>query len=102
MNPKDLLNANIINLLGIEALPDDKKVEFIGKISDLIFRRVIIKVLDRLEDEDQERLMEYIESNDADNTTRLISQKIPDFEDMLTNEVVKIKEELYNESKNIN
>jgi len=87
-----LLNENIIALLGLEALPEAEKREMLDKMTDLLMKRVMLVVTEKLSDEDL-ALMPKTGSN-PEELVVFVAEKVPDFDEIMQTEVVKLKEEL--------
>ena len=98
---KDLLQKNIISLLGLESLPDEKKVQFLEKTSELVFKRTIVKVMELLPKSDQDELSRLIGAGEPEKTDAFIAEKIPNFEELMNNEIVAIKEEMVKEAEGV-
>lgn len=92
MLPKEKLQENIITLLGIESLPEERKAVILEMMSDLIQRRVMLRVMDVLSDEDKDKMSE-IEA-DADRAAAFIAEKVPNLEEIVKEEVLKSKQDL--------
>jgi hypothetical protein len=55
---RDILSQNIINLLGLELLGEDKKMEILERAVALVEKRVMLRVLDELKSKDQKAVVE--------------------------------------------
>jgi len=92
MATMDLLNENIIGLLGLESLPDAEKAAMIEKMTTLIQKRLMLRVMDALSEEDAKQMAE-MEKNPQE-ILAFIAEKVPNFEAIVKEEVVKLKEEM--------
>ena len=88
----DLLKENIIGLLGLESLPDGEKQAMIEKMTTLIQKRLMLRVMDSLQEEDAKQMAE-MEKNPQE-ILAFIAEKVPNFEAIVKEEVVKLKEEM--------
>jgi hypothetical protein len=91
-NPQDLLSQNIIAALGLESLPNEEKAEMLQKMSDLVMRRVMLRVMDELSDEDVAALPKETEGPEA--ILAFVAEKVPGFDKIMEEEVVKLKQEM--------
>jgi hypothetical protein len=91
---KKLLNENMIKILGIENLPEEQKADLIAKANELVQTRVLTRVFESLPKDKQEGLSSLIESGDEISITNFINHNCPDFQKWMTEEVLKIKEDL--------
>lgn len=85
---------NIIKLLGIESLPDARKIEIIEMTTDLVQKRLVLRILDGQTPEQQEEFGEVLDQNNQELLQDYIDKNVPDFETWLFEEVSKVKEEL--------
>ncbi len=93
MTKKELLNANIIQLLGLEALPDDRKAAILDQTSDLIQRRIMLRVMDELKDEDKDKMLEI--EKDSESLANFMADKVPNLEKITQEVVLEVKKELF-------
>ena len=98
---KDLLEKNIISLLGLESLSEEKKVQFLEKISELVFKRAMVRVMELLSESDQEELGRLVDGGDSEKTDAFIATKVPNFEEIMNNEIITVKEEMKEEAESI-
>jgi hypothetical protein len=98
MPTNDLLNENIIGLLGLESLPDNEKQAMLEKMTELIQKRLMLRVMDVLSEEDAKQMAD-VEKNPQE-ILALIAEKVPNFEDLVKEEVVKLKEEMLKATEN--
>jgi len=85
---------NIINILGIESLPDERKAALVEKMSELIQKRLLVRILGSLTDEQVEEFQELLEKNNQADTDAFITQNVPDLGEWLIEETNQIKKEL--------
>lgn len=91
MNPQEIINENIIAALGLQSLPLEKKQEVLNKLVELVQKRIMLRVMDGLSKEDGEKMAE-LEKNPMDMLA-FIAEKFPNFEEIVKEEVEKVKEE---------
>lgn len=98
---KELLQKNIISLLGLEALSQEKKIQLLEKVTDLVFKRTMVKVMEALSEKDQTELEKLIDAGDSDKTSEFVAEKIPNFEEIMNKEIIAVKEEMVAEVNKI-
>lgn len=87
-----ILSKNIIDILGIGALSEEKQEKIFLEVGQIIFQGVLIRVIDSLGDEDKDQLSMMLNKNkSADDVAGFLQQKIPDFENILQEEIIKFK-----------
>ncbi len=95
---QQLIKTNIITELNLEDLDNEKKIALIDKLAKLTERRVLLRILKGLTEED---IIEYEKiANNEDSKIKYLEQRIPDFINILQDEVVEVKKELLNELLN--
>ena len=92
MLKQDLLKENIISLLGLGSLPEEEKVAMINKFADVVRKRTMLRVLESLTEE-QEVELEKIGEN-PEEVLKYLAEIVPNFQEILNGEVVKLKEEM--------
>ncbi|MBI2484498.1 hypothetical protein HYV71_04955 [Candidatus Uhrbacteria bacterium] len=100
MLDKNLLQQNIITLLGLQDLPSDRQITLVERIVELVEKRVTLRLMDEL-DEEQLKKASAIFSTGTDEEKTAFLQSIPNLQQMLEEEVLKIKQELLNETQKI-
>ncbi|MEK7158930.1 MAG: DUF5663 domain-containing protein [Patescibacteria group bacterium] len=91
MNPQEIINENIIAALGLQSLPLEKKQEVLNKLVELVQKRIMLRVMDGLSKEDGEKMAELEKNPMA--MLAFIAEKFPNFEEIVKEEVEKVKEE---------
>lgn len=89
-----LETENIIKILGIESLPDERKEQIVSKVADLVQKRLLVRVVESLSPEQQSEFTTLLEQNDAPALQEFMQKSVPGFADMLFEEVSRIKQEL--------
>jgi hypothetical protein len=95
MEKNNLFYSNIITALGIENLPDDKKVVLIDRIAAVVEQRVALRLMKKLD----EAAYKKFESLTEGDRIGFLAQVFPDLEAVVREEVATIKGELMNEIK---
>ena len=100
MLDKKILQKNIISELNLEMLDDEKKVALLDKMSEVIQKRMTLKVLEKLSDSEQDEF-EKIMDKEPDKVSDFLQTKIPEFTNMLQEEIIKLKSEMIEKFKDI-
>jgi len=96
MEKNNLFYSNIITVLGIESLPDDKKVELLDKIAALVERQVALRLMKQLDEASYKKFESLAEAE----RIGFFAQVFPDLEGVIREEVMHIKDELAGEIAN--
>ena len=86
-------DENIIKLLGIESLPDERKTALVERISELVQKRLLLRLLDSLVGSDQDELKILLDRGDQAALQGFLVNKAPDLATWAADEVIKIKKE---------
>ena len=87
-------NQNIIKILGIESLPEDRKIEITEMAADLVQKRLILRVLDVLNPDEQEEFGQILEQGSGGLIEEFMEKHAPNFGDWIIEETGKVKGEL--------
>ena len=89
-----MLQANIIALLGLEALPQEKKIELLEKVTELVQKRILLRVAQPLSMDDRTKLLELAQKEDQQALEDFIIQKAPNMPQIIEEEVTLVKKEM--------
>lgn len=85
---------NIINILKIENLDDAQKLALISQITELVEKRVLVKILDNLPSDKRNELMDLLDAGDQEQIDVFIGTNVPEFMNWLAEETLNVKQEL--------
>lgn len=85
---------NIINILGIESLPDERKAALVDQMTNLVQKRMLLRILDSLDEVKRSEFEKLLDQNDQAKLNEFIKDKVPQMADWLMEEVLKIKQEM--------
>lgn len=92
--PQNILQQNIIKELGLEKLPDERKLALLDKMSELIQKRVVSRLLQVLKGKDKEELEQIMAQKDLqEKLGQFLQEKVPDLEEIVKAEIIKFKQE---------
>ena len=94
MSTNDLKNTNLIALLGLEALADDKKIELLESARELVEKRLLVRILEALPESERETFIAAAEAGGSDTIASLIKTHVPNLMSIVEEETTKLKEEL--------
>lgn len=89
-----LEDQNIISLLGIESLPDEQKVSVVEKVTTLVEKRLLVKVLESLDGLRQKEFSELLDKEDQAGLQDFLDRNVPNMGELLEGELVEVKKEL--------
>ena len=85
---------NIIAILGIEALPGERKLALVEQISVWVQKRLRVRVCESLDDADRTELEKILEAPDEQRLQEFLGAKVPDLVKWTEEELVSVKKEL--------
>lgn len=86
---------NLVEEMGLASLPEEKQLELIGKMGEVLIKRIMVETFDRL---GEDGVVEYEKMVDGgaseDEVKRYFESKIPDYSAMIEKIVADFKEEM--------
>lgn len=98
MADQNILQQNILQVLGLQNLPEDQKIALLENISELVIKRIIVRVIKEIKDEDREEANKVFASGTDDEKLLFMQDKV-NFTQLLTEELIKVKQELMDDMK---
>jgi hypothetical protein len=102
MQNSDILKKNIIVELGLQELAEDRKIDLLGKMSDLIQKRVLLRAIKSLSVVEKEEFDKLLGKNNPQELYRFLISKVPNIDQITDEEVIAFKEEVIARVKNLN
>lgn len=93
MTQEEILQANIISLLGLQALPDERKAAMLEQMTRLVQKRLLIRMTDELGDLPETEVQE-LESLPDEEKINFLAAHIPRFVEIVQEEIMKVKQEM--------
>jgi hypothetical protein len=90
---KQVLQQNIIDELNLQALDDDKKIALVDKMSEVVQKRLTLRLLDEMSEEDQGKF-EAILGGSPEKVSEFLQTVFPNFLEIIKEEVIKLKQDL--------
>lgn len=88
-----LFSDHILSLFGIGRASQPVKNGIMNRMVDLVEKRVMLTILDRLTSEQQEEFLRILEIGTEEERVVFLQKHIPDFSRLIENEVEKVKHE---------
>lgn len=87
-------DQNIIKILHIEHLPEEQKLALVQTVSELVHKRLLVRVAESLNDEKLAQFQGVLERQDAKSLEAFLSANVPQFGDWIPEEVGAVKKDL--------
>jgi hypothetical protein len=93
---KEITNKceSIMEEMGLSALDDKRKQEIMDKMVGLVCDRIILKLMGRISDVEVDEANEIMASGDEDRQLEFLRIKMPDFNEILDEEINAVKAEI--------
>ncbi|PIR71538.1 MAG: hypothetical protein CO145_02430 [Candidatus Nealsonbacteria bacterium CG_4_9_14_3_um_filter_37_13] len=90
-----ILHQNIIKELDIDALPEKEQEEALLRVGKIIFQSVLIRVMEKLNSEEKDQFTKLLTEKPDDEKAILdfLKSKIPNFNEIVNEEVAGFKKE---------
>ena len=85
---------NIIKILGIENLPDERKSSILNKVTELVQKRLLLRVMEILDEAKQKEFEQVVESKDQNKITEFLKTNAPDMDKWMVEEINSIKKDM--------
>ncbi len=100
MLDRSLLSQNIISLLGLGSLGADRQTALVEKIMELVEKRITLRILDELE-EDQLAQANTIFSSGTDEEKTAFIMSLPNLQKIFEEEIIRVKQELIEDAQKL-
>lgn len=91
----DIVDKDIFDLIGLKDIGDKDRAEMMTVIMDTIYNRVIARILDNFNAEEQKELEKALEKKDLKKVNEMLASKeLPDYMALLAEETVLYKVQL--------
>jgi hypothetical protein len=99
----NILRQNIINILGINALPQEQQEEALIRIGNIIFQGVLARVLELMSESDRNEFEKLLaeKGSEPEVVLNFLRSRISNLDALVNEEVAGFKEESADFMKNI-
>ncbi len=97
MNKKNESNitTKILNELGLDKLPEDKRDDVLAKIGELLLKKIFVETIDKLDNKNAEEFRFMLESEaSAEDIESFLNTKIDNYNAVVEKIVEDLKKEL--------
>jgi len=83
-NDQSQPQGTLVDELGLSDLPEEKKEQLMGKMTEVILKRIFLETMYRLSESDQAGYEKMIDDNASpEELENFLKGKIPDYDDMV-------------------
>lgn len=95
MDNQALFKANIIDLLGLQNLPDEQKARLLERMTQVVQDRITDRVVAKMTSQQRQELDALLVREAApDEVDALMKRVVPEFDEIATDELLKFKREM--------
>ncbi len=91
---KKNIEENIISILGVEALPDEKKAEIVSNATTLVEKNTLVRILELIPKDQVEKFNDIDLNSPPEDLISLLEQNNIDVLEIIREEIIKVKEDL--------
>src|SRR3990167_8410501 len=97
------IEDNLISQLGLDDLPQEKKIELIMKWGNLVQKDIIMRILRELPEKDKKELDELLaeKGENMEDIYKFLENKMPNLYDLVREEIEKFREEIKADAKQL-
>lgn len=88
------VNDHILDLLKLDYLPDEEKAKLLDTMTEVINQRVFFRVGQSLDENKRNELLKLLDGESEDGAQKFLAVNVPDFLNILEEEIVNLKKEL--------
>jgi hypothetical protein len=94
------IKETIIDLFELDKMAPEKAAEMTERLSSMVFKATLLRVLPTLSEEDMDTYEKIIDSNESGQTLfTFLETKVPNFENIISEEAELLRQELAGEFK---
>ena len=90
----NVIQEHILEQIKLDNLPEGQQVMLLKKMTDVISQRILGRILKKLDEKKQAIFFKILDNGSQDEQENFISQEIPDFFDVMFEEITKLKEQM--------
>lgn len=73
---------DIIERLGLQDLPEATQLSLLMRMTETVIKKITVEVLERLSDEDREKIFDLQAKEDLEGVEKLLREKVPEYDEI--------------------
>lgn len=94
MNNSQIIEKSIWDIMGLENMPLKNKVTILNQLVQLVQKRIMLRLVNMLSDIELKDFSNVIDTGTQEEFGDFIQNKIPNYEDIVMEESLKVKDEM--------
>ena len=92
---EDTLKQNIMKDLGLDLLPPEERDEALLRVGNIIFKSVLLRVLDELDEKQKDAFDATLDANpdNQEAVFEFLRSNVPDFDALVADVIAKFRQE---------
>lgn len=90
---------NLIEELDLEKFPIEEQEAIIMKMADVVYDRILLKIINSLTDKETIEIAQLIDKKDREKIDKILELKLPNFNKLVEGEILKFQQEIVKEVK---
>lgn len=89
----------LIEELGLSELPAEKQEEFLSKMTEVLFKKIFLETMEKLDDQGREEYEKLVSDGKAtaEQIEEFLKSKIPNYAEIVQKSINELKEEIKEE-----
>lgn len=92
--PNQTIQGDLIKELAIDQLPPEKQEEVLTAMTELLLKRLTVRVLENLSEPQREEFSRISAGGDPEKVNQFFVANVPDYEKIMQDEIGKFKVEM--------
>ncbi|OQA04255.1 MAG: hypothetical protein BWY68_00430 [bacterium ADurb.Bin400] len=85
---------DIFSIIGAQDISDEEKGALLAKMIEVVQARTMIRIVESLDEERQQRLEDVVAKDDAEELEEFLNKEVPEFSQIFADEAKKLRSEL--------
>jgi len=95
INAEDLVEKDILTLMGLNNLSDEEKTDILGKLVDTLNQKIIFRLVLDLTGSNREEFERLLSKKaNPEEIALFLQNKVPNIDDIITEEVISFKKQM--------
>jgi len=94
MSDQSVIQDNILKELGIDQLPQEKQEEVLAAMTEVLLKRIILRVLQGLSEAQRGEFEQLCAAGDQEKVNQFLAKNVPNYEAVIKEEIGQFKNEM--------
>ncbi len=99
MSATTYVQGNIFVELGLANLPEERKLQMLQQMNELIHKRVMLRVMAAIPEQQTEQTLQQMQGLGEEEQMKVVLQHVPNLPEIILEEIQQMKQELMTSAK---